>query len=205
MKITQRLDLCLLMLFLVILTECKNWEKQVEKNGIYFDKIHQSKGGTRVGYMNKNQTIDGLPCEKGWIHFRKNWDLLSIQLSSDFEYKGLLLPKNSWLHLSYDTNSTDYVVSFPYDIEVQGFWVDGTGSYKGTHTGFYGSGKIRSFYPAKELVIQGIPCKRSLLENILVYENGRLQRCKLSKDFKIDGKRYPKGTTVYFDEEGRIK
>ncbi len=120
---------------------CKDWEYNVVKNGIHFKKIYQSKGGTNTGYMTENHTIKGFPCKKGWIHFKKNWELLSFQLNEDFMYKSMPLPAHTWLHFPYHSDQTGYVCSFPYNYKVQGYPCGGSGGYKGTHTGFYDSDK----------------------------------------------------------------
>jgi hypothetical protein len=73
-KIKKKI-LFMAMIFLVIFGpySCKDWEYNIEKNGIHFKKIYQSKGGTNVGYMTAKHSIQGFPCEKGWIHFKKDW------------------------------------------------------------------------------------------------------------------------------------
>lgn len=194
-----------LMLLVLCFYSCKDWEYNIEKNGIHFKKISQSKGGTNTGYMTENHTIQGFPCEKGWIHFRKNWNLLSFQLSKDFIYKNETLPAHTWIHFPYHDTLTGHVCSFPYDYKVQGYLCGGSGGYKGTHTGFYNSGKLRSFFPPEDVIVDGIPCEASLLANVKLYENGRIKSCKLAEHYRVDGKNYKKGTTVQFDNNGKIK
>jgi hypothetical protein len=184
---------------------CKDWEYDIEKNGIHFKKIYLSKGGTNTGYMTGKHTIQGFPCEKGWIHFKKNWDLLSFQLSKDFIYKNEVLPVNTWIHFPYHDSQTGYVCSFPYDYKVQGYLCSGSGGYKGTHTGFYDSGKLRSFFPPDDVIVNGIPCEASLLVNVRLHENGRIKSCKLAKNYRSDGKVYKKGKTVQFNKNGKIR
>jgi hypothetical protein len=177
---------------------CKDWQYDVEKNGIHFKKIHQSKNGNNTGYMRGNHTIQGFPCEKGWIHFDKNWKLLSFQLSNDFMYNNTLLPAHTWLHFPYHKNHTGYVCSFPYNYEVQGYLCGGTGGYKGTHTGFYGSGKLRSFFPPEDVTVNGLLCEASPFASVKLYENGCIKSCKLARDYQIDGKTFKKGEQVEF-------
>lgn len=96
---------------------CKKWEYNVEKNGIHFKKIYQSKGGTNTGVMTEDHTIQGFPCKKGWIHFKKDWRLLSFQLSKDFMYNKTLVPAHTWFHFPYHADRSGYVFSFPHDYE----------------------------------------------------------------------------------------
>ena len=79
-KLTKKiLFLILLLLISICFYSCKEWEYDIEKNGIHFKKMYQSKGGTNTGYMTENHNIQGFPCEKGWIHFRKNWEQLILR------------------------------------------------------------------------------------------------------------------------------
>ena len=198
----------LLILFLMInlsFIGCKNWVYDVEENGIHFKKIYQSKGGTNTGFMTDIHTIQGFPCEKGWIHFKKDWRLLSCQLCEDFIYNGTLVPVHTWVHFPYDANRSGYVFSFPNDYEVQGYVCGGSGGYKGTHTGFYKSGKLRSFFPPEDVIVGGVPCEASLLTNVNLYENGNIKSCKLAEDYQIDGFLYKRGKTIAFDKDGKVK
>ena len=181
---------------------CKDWEHDVEKQGIHFKKIHQSAGGTYTGFMTENRTIQGFPCEKGWIHFDEDWHLLSFQLSNDFMYNSTLLPAHTWVHFPFRDSFSGYVCSFPRDLEVQGYLCSGTGGYKGTHTGFYKNGSLRSFYPPDDVTVQGVPCASSLLVNVQLYQNGSIKRCKLAREYRSRGKTFKKGTTVNFDKRG---
>ncbi len=160
---------------------CASWEYDVEKRGIHFKKISQSKAGTIIGYMNEIHDIQGFPCEKGWIHFRKDWQLLSFQLSRDFMFKGTTLPAHTWLHFYYD-GQPGHICSFPYDYEVQGYTCSGSGGYKGTSTAFYDSGALRSFYPPEDITVDGISCDATLLVNVNLYEDGNIKSCKLAED-----------------------
>jgi len=183
----------------------KDWEYNVVINGIHFKKISQSKGGTYIGNMTDNNMIQGFPCEKGWIHFTKNRQLLSFQLSEDFMYNGTLVPAHTWFHFPYHANRSGYVFSFPHDYGVQGYVCGGSGGYKGTHTGFYKSGKLRSFFPPEDVIVCGVPCEASLIANVSLYENGNIKSCKLAEDYKVDNVLYKRGKVIEFDTDGKVK
>lgn len=193
------------MVLLIFLFSCRDWEKNVVRMGVHFDKISQSKNGTITGYMSQNNVIKGFPCEKGWIHFREDENLLAFQLSEKFTYKGTEFPAHTWIHLPYHEGKTDYVVSLPDDRKIQGHLCDGSGGYKGTHTGFYENGRLRSFFAPEDVIIAGIPCESSLLVNIELYKNGNLKKCKLADDCEIHGRKYKKGTVLAFDQFGQVK
>jgi antitoxin component YwqK of YwqJK toxin-antitoxin module len=97
------------------------------------------------------------------------------------------------------------VCSFPFDYKVQGYLCGGSGGYKGTHTGFYESGKLRSFFPPEDVVVDGVTCEASLFVNVNLYENGKIKSCKLAEDYHSDGKVYKRGKTIQFDKNGNIK
>lgn len=181
---------------------CKNWEYDVVKNGVHFTKIHQSNNGTNTGYMSNSNTIQGYPCEKGWIHFKKDGLLQSCQLSINFFFKGTLIPAHTWLHFPYPDNQSGYICSFPNNYEVQGYTCGGSGGYKGTHTRFYENGKLRSFFPPEDITIDGIPCESSLFASVNLYKNGNIKNCKLAEDYQVNGKIYKNGTTIEFSETG---
>ena len=185
---------------------CKNWQYDVEKYNIRFKKIRQSESGNIIGYMTENHTVQGFPCEKGWIHFKENGRVRFLQLSKDFMYRGTLLPAHTWYHLPYTDSIEGYICSFPYDCVVQGHLCEGTGGSKGTSTGFYESGRLRSFYPPDDIEIDGVPCEASPFVNVWLHEkSGRLKRCKLSRNYEAHGRIYKKGSLVEFDENGKVK
>lgn len=188
LSISIAVNLCLI--------SCKNWEYNVVKNGIHFEKIHQSKKGTNVGYMTENHVIQGFPCEKGWIHLKKDWQLRSCQLSVGFIFKGTLLPAHTWFHFPYQENQKGFICSFPNNYEVQGYICGGSGGYKGTHTRFYENGKLRSFFPPEDVTIDGIPCESSLMVSVKLNENGNIKSCKLAEDYQVNGKTYKSGMTI---------
>ncbi|NLD38944.1 MAG: hypothetical protein GX654_18955 [Desulfatiglans sp.] len=188
----------------LIFTGCKSWEYDVDKNGIHFKKIFQPESGTVIGYMTEDHEIDGFPCEKGWIHFREDSQLRLFQLSKDFMYKGTLLPAHTWFLFPYN-DVTGHICAFPYDYMVQGYLCKGSGGPKGVSTAFYDSGKLRSFYPTEEVMIDGVPCKTTLLVNINLHENGNLKSCKLAEDYQIKNNTIRKGMLIEFDDNGKLK
>ena len=195
--ITVNLSLCYI--------GCKNWEYNTERNGIQFKKISQSKSGTIIGYMIEDNNIQGFPCEKGWIHFKPDWQLKSFQLSEEIIFRGTLLPAHTWIHFRHHEKQIGYICSFPGDYEVQGYVCGGSGGYKGIHTGFYESGKLRSFYPPEDVMVDGVPCEETPFVNVNLYENGKIKSCKLADDYQVYGHTYKKGKIIEFDDSGIVK
>jgi len=192
-------------IFLITLCSgCKNWEYDIEKNGIHFDKISQSESGTIIGFMSEDHYIQGFPCEKGWIHFKKDFSLQSFQINREFSFNNIVLPAHTWINMPYK-NQTGYIVSLPFDYQIQGNLCGGSGGYKGIQTGFYSSGRLKSFYPPEDITVNGVPCEASILKSVNLYENGNIRDCKISEDYKIDGKTYKKGHLIELDESGKPK
>ena len=54
---------------------------------------------------------------------------------------------------------------------------------------------------AEPTEIDGIPCK----EEALLYPDGRLEGCLLSRDAKVVGHLFPAGSWPYFDPPGTLK
>jgi hypothetical protein len=155
--------------------------------------------------MTHDQIIQGFPCEKGWIHFKRDWQLLSFQLSKDYNYKSTQLPDHTWVHFPSHEGRSGYVCSFPYDYDVQGYLCGGSGGYKGTHTGFYDSGKLRSFFPPEDVIVDGVQCAASLMVNVKLYENGSIKSCKLAENYHADGKSYERGKIIEFETNIKVR
>ena len=67
------------------------------------------------------------------------------------------------------------------------------GPAEGAITAFYASGKLHSFYLVNDQTVQGVPCRGGEWgiftdtinggNHVALYEDGRLQSCKLTRDF----------------------
>jgi hypothetical protein len=175
-----------IILLITLCSGCKNWEYDVNKNGIHFDKISQSESDTIIGFMPEDHVIQGFPCEKGWIHFKEDFSLQSFKLNREFSYNNTLLPAHTWIHLPYK-GQTGYILSLPFDYKIQGYLCNGSGGYKGIQTGFYSSGRLKSFYPPDDITINGVPCEASLLTSVNLHENGNIRSCKLTESYMVSG------------------
>ena len=194
-----------LALSLILMSCDRTTEYSVIKRGIHFSKIHTSSSGVSTGRMTVRNIIQGIPCEEGWVHFKKDGGLLSCQLYTEYTLKNVTLPAHTWIHLPYHDHQTGFVCSLPHDQEIQGFLCEGTGGYKGTHTSFYETGKLRSFYPVRELIVSGVPCKATPFVNVQLHENGSLKSCKLSADYTIQNTEIKKGEIIEFTKDMQLK
>ena len=97
----------------------------------------------------------------------------------------------------------------PKDMEIQGVWCRGHNN--DWETGFYTNGRLALAWLPHDQMIQNIPCMAasfwtevfSKSARVQFHPNGKLARCKLSRDGTIQGRFYEKGTIVHFDEQGR--
>jgi hypothetical protein len=80
-----------------------------------------------------------------------------------------------------------------------------SGGYKGIQTGFYSSGRLRSFYPPEDITVNGVPCEASILNSVNLHENGNISNCKLSEDYRVNRRTIQKGNIIEFDDSGNPK
>ena len=99
------------------------------------------------------------------------------------------------------------ICMFPKNTIIQGYLCRGNLNKMGTegiHTTLYLNGRLRHFFPKKNVLINDIYCMSSIFTGILLYEDGKLKECKLAKDQTINGVYYKKGTKLSQNEDGKI-
>ena len=179
------------------------WQRNVVVKGIRFDRLRSSKRGAHIGFLAQPSTIQGLPCQRLWVHFDPEWRLSLCVLAENRTIRGVDFPAGTWLRLDADGNPT--VCTFPDDRTVQGHRVrGGSGGVKGPHTGFFPSGRLRAYFARKDVTINGVPCRGSAFHIIGLHENGHLHRCRLAAQATINGTTYRRGTMLELDEHGNV-
>ena len=99
----------------------------------------------------------------------------------------------------------------PKNMEVNGILCHGD-THHGWMVAFYLNGQLALAFPAKDVTVQGIPCKKATFWTeffrktcaIKFHENGKLAQCRLARDFEIQGKKFKKGTLLRFDKNGKL-
>ncbi len=99
----------------------------------------------------------------------------------------------------------------PQDTKIQGLLCRGDEN-NGWETAFYTNGNLAVAWLAQPAEIGGVPCASAnfwtelLGGSAVVYfhENGKLARCKLSRDANIQGHNFEKGDIVRFDTDGIV-
>jgi hypothetical protein len=155
-----------------------SWQYDKVMNGVEFKKLRYlvKNGDTTaiIGYLRNNTTIQGYPCSAGWVHFSKDGKLKLLQLVDATTIHNFKYPKNSWIRLG-----GEYLVcAFPHDTVIQGYLCKGSGGVKGIQTSFYKSGRLRSFYTNKSLLVNEIVCYSGCFNIIILNEDGTLKSCK---------------------------
>lgn len=152
------------------------WIKNVEIDGIEYAKIRYSRNSSDtisiIGFMDNNNTIQGYPCKKGWIHFSKEKDLKLFCLSQTCEVENIMLPVDSWIINAHIDNFTTVVL--PNDTIIQGYPVRGGGGVTGARTRFYKSGKLMSFFPSNNFVDNDVKFKKSIFNPVHISSDGTL-------------------------------
>jgi len=197
---------CALWLLAIFLGSCSvfNWDRDTEQQGIPFKKLRcVEPSGIYIGFTDQNFRVDSFEVEKGWVHFHANWKLRVFQTAEPVPLNSFVFPEQTWLFL--DTLGFITSCVFPEDQLVQEYICRGGGGIKGISTGFYPSGRLKSFYPAENILADNIPCSKTVFFPVTLYENGQLKSCRLSADYSRDGKTYSKGTGIEITPDGTIR
>jgi len=146
--------------------------------------------------------ITGFPCAAGYITFAPSGNLMTFALAEDANIQGNAIPKGTWVRL--DEALKLKFCSFHKNTVIQSHLCRGNGGPKGVSTSFYPSGRLKGFFAPANIDIQGIPCKASHFGPIILFENGGVKECTLSKAQTIGGKSLPKGAQVVLSESGEL-
>jgi hypothetical protein len=125
-------------------------------------------------------TLSGQPLDEGTV----------VAFTSD----GLL----DWCFLQHDT-------------EIQGHLCKGEGHE--FMTCFHPNGKLRLVWLGRAEDIQGVPCAEySFWAEVFgggggtyFWENGNLRRCRVSRDFTVEGHSFSKGDAITLEQDGKLR
>jgi len=140
------------------------------------------------------QGIQGYPCAKGYAWFYADGRLNQCTVSRDAAFGEATVPEGSIIVLRPD--GKPHHVFLSRDADIAGYRAMGgglLGTAEGPVTAFYPSGKPKSIYLVGNQIVQGVPCRGGQWgivtdpigggNAIVLYENGKLHGCKLTKDF----------------------
>jgi hypothetical protein len=144
--------------------------------------------------------IQGIPCEQ-WIHLDASGNLSQCKVARDTTYRTVFIPKKTIMN--FNPTNGRFLACFPRDVFIQAVMCKGR-SWDLIQTGFYSNGKLSGAFLAKEMTIQGIPCKASVFHGVGFHENGSLSKCTLSKDHTNNNITYKSGTKITLSLDGTI-
>jgi hypothetical protein len=183
------------------LVSCSDWRYDVTEGEIAFRRVRES-GQLRIAELKSDAVIAGRPCRRGWVHLHRNGQPAAFTAATEIRLPRLIIPARTWV-LQNETGTVTGC-AFPTDIEIQGHRCRGTGGPKGVQVTFHPGGDLKQFYPARDVIIDGVPCDSGLVRGIVeLHENGRLKRARLSRDWTSAGRLFRKGTRLDFDADGR--
>jgi hypothetical protein len=203
MKTTKSSWLLLFQTMALFLAGCSDWRYNVTVQGVAFSRVKVEDNGLVIGELKEDTLIGRRPCKRGWVHLRPNGVPVGFTASREIDLGRLAIPADTWVFQNEGGAVT--VCAFPRDTEVQGHLCRGSGGPTGVQAAFYPSRSLKEYFLRHNTRIQGIPCQGGLSDqSIKLHENGRLKECILSEEFVREGRRYPAGTHLRFEADGRI-
>lgn len=190
-----------LLLALVTVSACSQWEQNVVRGGHGFMKYKSNpSSGIHSGILADDIEVDGYQCRaNSWAHFQNDWSLEGCFLAEPLILRHTTIPTGSWVM----PRDERLIVVFNEDTPCQGYVCGGTGGAKGTQTVFYLDGKLKAFFPPANTQVGLILCKASPFANIELHQNGRLKRCVAAKDCEVENVLYRRNVTVFLNEDGK--
>jgi len=210
---TGRNVVILFLIGIVIISSCKMqkytaWEHDVKIYDVEFEKARYVLGdnGDTIGsecILKETTVIQGFPCSTEAITLGFEGKLLNFHLGEDFEMSGNIIPKGTYIQVSFE----ELICMLPKDTKIQGYVCSGNYDKmgkEGIHTVLYPSGKLKYYFSDGDVLVDNILCKTSIFTGIKLYENGSLKECKLAENQNINGVDYDKGTELSFDDSGKV-
>lgn len=157
--------------------------------------------------------IQGYPCAAGYTWFFADGALRECAISRGIVFGAISIPPGSWINLTH-AGLPDFVF-LAHDTQL-GPWVCKGGGLlgptEGAMTTLYPGGSLRVCWLAVDTVVQGVPCMHASMWGDLFgggsatefHENGRLQACKLSRDFTFAGHSFRKGEHIHLTIGARL-
>jgi antitoxin component YwqK of YwqJK toxin-antitoxin module len=151
--------------------------------------------------------VQGIPCI-GHVTYHSNGKIKSCTLARMDTLNGQPLPAGTVVNFS-PAGLLDWCF-LQHDTEIQGHLCKGQGH--GWMTCFHPNGKLRVAWLGRDETIQGVPIAEynwwadafGKGAGVYFWENGLLRRCRISKEFSIEGKTFQKGDIVSFDSDGNL-
>jgi hypothetical protein len=159
-------------------------------------RLHDN-GRLERAYIDEPVEINGIEFE-GWTWFDSTGTLKQSELSEDFPFGEIILPKGSLIHFKNDI--IDHV-NLAHDMDIDGIPIDGG---KKINTGFHPNKQLRSCYLREATEIQGVVVKGGVMSTVIFDEDGNLVNCTLAQDYTHNGSLWPAGTEIWLKPDGSV-
>lgn len=204
MKTRHLLPSLAFILLLPAVVLAAGWQRNVTLHGVMFTKVRTDDTGFHVGQIDTETVVGGRACQPGWLHFHPDGTPAAFTAAHDIVLDRLTIPAGTWVMQNPEGVIT--VCAFPSDTTVQGQLCRGTGGPKGVQTAFHADGALKQFFPAKPVVIDGVPCGTGLVRGLIeLYANGRLKSCQLGDSWVHAGRKLRKGTRISLTSDGQLR
>lgn len=157
-------------------------------------------------FLKKPQKINGIPC-RGRFTLDESAELYGFILAEDHTLKGSRLPAGSRFeaNLYQDGKRSGYMIYLPQPIGIQGYQVLHKAGWEDYKITFYNDGSLMAFKTDTDVEINGIPCKGGPKDSdMILYPDGTLLSCFLSREITLDGNEYPEGSRILVNRKGGI-
>ena len=161
--------------------------------------------------LERDTTIDGIRCAptgRAMASVFSRGGLASCPIAQDSMIANHHFAAGTWIYLTEER--TLRAVWLNRDTELQGVSCKGAG-YKGWSTEFYRSGALKLCYPAREMTVDGVPCRKASFwaelfgsTQAVFHETGHLRSCSLAAPFERPGVRFEKRDRIDIGVDGRV-
>ncbi len=146
--------------------------------------------------------VQGLSCQVP-AQYHPNGQLKSCILARDDTLDGQPFPEGT--RLAFTENGSLWRCYLSKDAEIHGYLCKG--KEDGFRTLFYSVNKPKRIWLVNDEIIDNVPCAKYEYfsrNDVTFHENGRLQSCKLARDFTIGHKTLKKGDDIKLDDQGNL-
>jgi hypothetical protein len=153
--------------------------------------------------------IQGFSCAARYAWFFTDGTLSSCFVSRETKFGKIVIPENSMILLSRE--GAPRFVFLSRETNLNGYPCRG-GPAHDYNVALYPGGELKTCWLAEDHVVDDVPCMRAgFFADVFgggvetdLHPNGRLQGCKVSRDFTYQGRAFRRGDHIRLDSEGKV-
>jgi|GEM_PF-2440765 len=161
-------------------------------------RCHEN-GALAAGKLRQDTEINGRLCRR-WVHWNPDGTLDGCQLAQDENHTSGTIPEDTMLWFSAEGQLSSAWLS--EDAVLDGHFCRGGWGKVSTH--FHPNGRVSSYYLRDGRIVAGVPCEASIMVPVVLYDDGSLKSCMLSRRWDDQGETYPRATRLRFDRGGQV-